>query len=280
MNTKEKSNLNVDVSGLKSALVNFIVPLICIGATIIIGLLFLLPSVKNKPILLEELEQSQTLNSQLQKKKVVLQDLVDFRNIVEENAQLMDSTLVSEASVPELLAQVSIIAQEAGFEVTRLSYSYNDSGSSITSGTAPSVGVSGYSEVTVSLGVRGAYDQLTAFLGSIENAARLVTVQNYRFSRDKDGILEVSFTLSSPYLFVQSSAVTDDSITLDMSSPEFVSMLSKIKALRVYKVTPEDISQLVVEETPSEIEGEEGDVVPPSEELEGGGTPFDFQELP
>ncbi|MFA6981665.1 MAG: type 4a pilus biogenesis protein PilO [Patescibacteria group bacterium] len=280
MNPKDKISMNLDVSKLRGALVNFIIPLICIGASIFVGLLFLMPSLKDKPVLIAQLTKNQNLNKQLQDKKATLNDLIDFRSVVEENAQLMDTVLVSEATVPELLAQISMIAQESGFEITRLTYSYAGkpaTSSAVSSSTAP-VPAATYENVTVSLGVRGSYDQLTTFLGSIENAGRLVDVENYRYSRDKEGILDVNFTLNSPYLFVQSSAVTDESITLDMTSPDFVALLNKVKALRIYKVTPEDISELVVEETTEEEGGETAET--PAETPNEGGTPFDFNALP
>jgi Tfp pilus assembly protein PilO len=253
MNSKDKLNagMNVDVSRIKEAVVNFIIPLVCIIATILIGLLLLMPAIKEQPLLHVELEESVKLSKQLKSKKDVLNDLIDFRTIVEENASLMDAVLVSEANVPELLAQVSLIAQEAGFEVTRLAYSYSGvpvASATQTNVTAVVAAPEAYQSVSVSLGVRGSYEQMSTFLSSIENSARLVDVETYRYSRDKEGILDVNFTLNSPYLFVQSSAVTDEALTLDMTSPEFVALLNKIKSLRVYKITPEDISTLVVEE--------------------------------
>lgn len=270
MNPKDKLSVGFDVSRLKSAIVNFIIPLVCILASLLIGLLLLMPAINNKPLLQVELNKSEKLKLQLQEKKNILNDLVDFRPIVEENASFMNSALVSEASVPELLAQVSMIAQESGFEVTRLAYSYSGSGpvSADAGDTSPSTSVA-YQSVTVSLGTRGSYDQLVTFLDSIENAARLVNVENYRYSRDKDGILEANFILSSPFLFVQSSAVTDDGITLDMASTDFVNILGKVKALRVYSVSPEDVSQVLIEETET---SESSTSVPES----GGNSAFDF----
>ncbi len=115
---------------------------------------------------------------------------------------------------------------------------------------------------------------------NVENAARLVIVENFRFSQSqtKDGQkLGINFVLISPYLYVESDAITDDPIDLDIGDGEFLELINKIKNLKHYDPYEIDLS-IPVEETPVEEEGalpvEEGTPV------EGEGTESPMPENP
>lgn len=252
--------LNLDTDKIKKFALNFIVPLISLGVSILLLLIIVIPSFRNKPAVETELNQKQTLNTTLTKKESNLERLVDFKSVVDENSELIDKVLVSEEMVPELLSEVDYIAKEAGMEVTRLSYSLSQAQS----------GDEGFPAVDISLGVRGTYDQFVNFLKLIENAARLVDMSNFRYSigsKDDTG-LNFNIVLVSPYLFVDSSAVTDDMVDLDITSGEFLAFINKLKSLKYYD--PEELPQIeeVVETTPEEeLPSEETDIVTTEENI-------------
>jgi len=133
------------------------------------------------------------------------------------------------------LDQVNQIATDSGMSVTRLSYSY---GSTSTMSSETEV-KKPYSSVTVSLGTDSSYDQIIVFLQSVENAARFLSVPNFRYASSMnatgDKKLSSGFALDSPYLSVQSTAVTDEPVALDISSQSFVTFINMIKSLKYYE---------------------------------------------
>ena len=51
------------------------------------------------------------------------------------------------------------------------------------------------------------------------------------------------FVLESPYQFVNSTAVTDDPVNLDITKDDFVTIINKVKGLKYYNISIENISQ-------------------------------------
>ncbi|MFH1648772.1 MAG: hypothetical protein ABIA11_03560, partial [Patescibacteria group bacterium] len=102
-----------------------------------------------------------------------------------------------------------------------------------------------------------------------EDAARFVSAPSFRYSSSRsaegDNRLSANFSVESPYLFVQSNAVTDEPVNLDVSSQEFVDFVNMIKGLRYYEFlnidveaveeTEEATEEEITEDAPEEIEG-------------------------
>lgn len=243
MSDEKKPGFNINTQGIKEFFVNFLIPIVALGVSAVLIFLFMMPAFKNLPLLKADVAAKSALETQLTAKVDSLSKLVNFRKVVDENSMLVSNVLVSEALVPQLLTQIDLIAQESGLAVDKLSYSFSDPAktnapvSTEGTGTAP---VAPYSTVIVNLGAVGSYEQLRVFLETLENSARLVNVNSYRFtmSDDKDASkLEMTIILNSPYLFVESNAVTDDPVTLDISSQNFVKVVNRIKELKLYQVS-------------------------------------------
>ena len=241
--------LNINTNSIKEVLVNFLIPLIALAVSGMLGIFVIIPSVKGLPLLKEDIAQKAALEDQLSKKVDNLSKLVNFKQVVDENVALVSNALVSEALVPQLLTQIDLIAQEAGLKVDKLSYSFSDPAKT----TAPPPAL--YSSVVVNLGAVGSYNQLGAFLENLESAARLVDVSTFRYTMNEDkesSALQITVILQSPYLFVDSSAVTDDPVTLDISSKSFVDLVNKVKALKLYEVSvTKDFGDKVTESSES-----------------------------
>lgn len=240
MDGKEKKslNLNIDTSAVKETLLNFVVPLVCLVVSILLLVLVIYPSINNIPELKSTLSQREEKKQVLQTKVSFLKNLTNYKSAVDENSNLINRVLVSEADVPKLLDQIHQIAVGAGLTVTRLSYSYGGSGED--QGTTDY-----YDIVNVSLGAQGSYSQLALFLQNLEKAARLLNVDIFRFSRGSSAedinVLSISLSIQSPYLFVQSDAVTDDPVSLDISNADFVNFINKLKEFKFYEFSNQDI---------------------------------------
>jgi Tfp pilus assembly protein PilO len=243
---KKTKGLDIDTGKIKGILLNFIVPLISFGIATLLIIFVVYPSIKKLPEVKSELARKagmkQTLNTKLQR----LNRLVDFKAVVDEDSGLVNKVLVSEEEVPRLLDQVNQIATGAGMSVTRLSYSYG------STGTSDKAAKKAYSTVSVSLGTDTNYDQMVLLMQAVENAARFVSIPNFRYSTGTsttgDKKLTASFSLDSPYLFVQSTAATDEPLELDISSQEFIDFVNMIKGLKYYEFLNPNIE--VVKEEP------------------------------
>lgn len=230
---KKKVGMSLNTDAIKGTLLNFVVPLICFGISLVLLITFIYPSYKSYPIKKAELENALILKKTLQTKINYLRKLVDFKEFVDQDSDLVNKVLVSEAQVPILLDQVHQMSTESGMSVQRLSYSYSG-----TSGKGTDE-KKDHESVSVSLGVDCAYDQIILFMQTAEKAARFVQISNYRYSmgtnREGEQKLSANFSLDSPYLFVQSSAVTDDPISLDISNQEFLNFINMIKELKYFE---------------------------------------------
>lgn len=242
----------MNLDKIKNTITNFIVPIASLLLTVFVLFVVIIPSVNSLPEKRVELDSTLFLESQLETKLITLNRLQDFQNVVDENADLVAKVLVQDAMVPELLTQIDLIAVDSGLTVNKLSYSFSESEAN------PAAGAIAYNNVKTSLGVFGNYEQITTFLGTLENAARLVNVSTYRFATetaaDSEGEFNVTFVLDSPYLKIESSAVTDDPIEVDVTDPEFIEVLDKLKALRFYNISAGEGFEGIEESTTEEIE--------------------------
>lgn len=244
---KPKSDISGALNKLKDTLLNFLLPLIAIIGAVLLGALYIVPSYKSLPVKKDELQRKVTLRNTLSQKVTDLNRLVDYKSAFDENLEVVNKVLVPEAEVPRLLDQASQMTEKAGMELDRLSYSYGSMGE--TGGD--------FDTVTVSMGTKSSLEQLILFMELVEKASRFVSVPSFRYSvsdrtADAGGAVSSTFSVDSPYLFVQSSAVTDDPIRIDVTSPDFISFMNMIKGLDYYDFINRDIK--AEEEKPKEEE--------------------------
>ena len=246
MPEEKKSQLDLSnfANNLKGAALNFIIPLIAIVLTALLGIFYIKPSIKELPEKKEELQNKIMIRDILSKKVSNLNKLRDYQAILDENLEIVNKVLVPEPEAPRLLDQASQMAGKAGMSLEKLSYSYSSKGK--TGGS--------FDMVNISMGVKSSFEQFVLFMEIVENAARYVSIPDFRYSiSDKDtedGDLSSNFSVNSPYLFVQSAAVTDDPVSLDITSPEFISFMEMLKGLDYYDFINPNIE--VVEEAPEE----------------------------
>ncbi len=232
---------------IKETLLNFIVPLVAVGICAALFLFVILPGIKTNPEKLVEVDKARALNTQLTEKLDNLNKIESYETVIKDYETLVSKVLLSKPMVPELLTQVDTIAKESGLEVTKLTYSFTEAAKVEKEGPD-------YPLVNVSLGATGNYEQLVAFFENIEKAARFVYVDNFRFSEektDKKTALAIQVSLSAPYLEVESKAVTDEPIKIDITDQKFISFIDKLKKLKYYEpVVNIDVSNKATEEEP------------------------------
>lgn len=240
----------MDTKKLKNTVINFMVPIIALVLTLLLFLVVIYPAITSLPLLKDELTAKRNLENQLKTKLTTLNKLLDFESVVMENAEVVAKVLVSEPTVPELLTQIDMIAKESGLAINKLSYSFGEA--------TEEESMLPYSVVNVSLGAIGNYDQMNTFLINLESGSRLVDVSTFRFAAERTeettGLFNVTFILRSPYLSVESSAVTDEPVNVDVADPEFIEVLDRIKQLRFYDISVDTQYIELEESTPEEIE--------------------------
>ncbi|HLD51186.1 hypothetical protein A3K34_01295 [candidate division WWE3 bacterium RIFOXYC1_FULL_40_10] len=232
---------SVDASPLVSTLLNFVVPLICLVLILTMGVFVIYPSYKSWKPLKEEISTNESMKVQLETKVAKLKKLVDFKTAVLENSALVDKVLVSESSAPLFLDEITQIAQSSGFDISRFGSSKpRDVVVPPTAGAA-AVPAAPYEEITATLGASASYNQVVVFLEELERAARVLDVNDVRFSNSSTGTKsesgQVDLSISGPYISVTSTAVTDEPIEFDIASRDFIDLISMIKSLRYYTFT-------------------------------------------
>jgi Tfp pilus assembly protein PilO len=262
---KSQFDFNQILGKAKDIVLNFLIPLVALTLTGLLGIFYIRPSIKELPEKKEELQTKISTRDTLSGKVANLNRLKDYQSILDENLEIVNKVLVPEPEAPKLLDQATQIAERAGMSLEKLSYSYSSKAKS--GGT--------FDMITVSMGVTSSFEQFVTFMEIVENAARYVSVPDFRYSisdkGDDVGKLSSNFSIDSPYLFVQSAAVTDDPVNLDITSPEFIGFMDMLKGLDYYDFINPNIEAPVEEpqpepETPAIEEPVEEPVETPVEE--------------
>ncbi len=245
-------NVGLETDKIKNLILNFLVPIISVGLSILLFFVVIYPGIKQVPELEKNLTTQKLLRDQLNDKNEKLHRFVDFQAVLDENSALVNQVIPDEQNVPGLLDQLNEISEESGMELTKLSYSVADTSLRDEDTVTP------YSAVLVSLGAEGTYNQMVTFMESVEKASRAVNISNFRFSETSDDAerLSITFILNAPYLKVESTAVTDEAIALDIASNDFISFINKVKGLRYFEQSG-DLSNLDIEISEKESLDEE-----------------------
>lgn len=223
---------------IKSAIAGFIVPILCISISVALVLFVVVPSLKVLPTNSRDINSRQEQSKILKKKVDVLEKLVDFKSVVNEDFVLLSTAIPSESQVPQLLTQIDQISKESGMAIVTMNYTLSNT----------SVG-----EVNVTLTATGNYDQIVSFLSNLEDSSRIIELDNLRYGDNKDAegkaALLVTFVLKSSYLTSNSKATETDSFSLDITDPGFIGLLAKVKDLKIYKYSVEDLKYKQVSES-------------------------------
>ena len=163
-----------------------------------------------------------------------LSEILSEAKTIEGNLEVAQKALPVEDAVPTLITQLEQVAKQSGVGVQHLGFG---------GGEGDEEAEASRSEVkTISLTtvVDGSYSALQTFLRNLENTSRVVNVTNFRFSpaQEKEGeesALSVTLGLEAFYLADTESVSAEVPLTLDTSSKEYIDLIRKVKALRIYR---------------------------------------------
>ncbi|MBI4091264.1 type 4a pilus biogenesis protein PilO [candidate division WWE3 bacterium] len=216
----------------KEAMIFTILPLLFFTASLALVFFVAIPRNKQKPLKETELKQLKEKNVNLQKKIEKLNDLADFREIIEENTRLVDSALPSQADVPLLLTQIQQISKESGLSIANLSYSSSGSGVKNES-----------SQVNVFMSAKGNFGQVKTFLTTLEKASRIIDISTLRITSQQGtqpdalgaSAIDLSTVLVSSFLPVEDRAEIEDPLTVDIRDQGFINIINKLKEYKIYE---------------------------------------------
>ncbi|OGC57799.1 hypothetical protein A3H26_00765 [candidate division WWE3 bacterium RIFCSPLOWO2_12_FULL_36_10] len=232
--------MKFNFNAVKQFFLNFLIPIISLGITGVLFVLVIYPSLIKLPVLNKEVQSKVKLKDQLDTKLKNLNSILDFKSVVDENSSLVSQAISSATNAPQLLTQIDTIAKDSGLTVLRLSYSFGEVAVAVDEKGAEKTN----DVVIVNLGAQGTYLQVKNFAQNLENSSRLINIKDFRFSLDNETKqLDVVFVLESPYQFVNSTAVTDDPVNIDITKDDFVTIINKVKGLKYYNISIENISQ-------------------------------------
>ncbi len=269
------SNFNVNFNHVKRVvekyLLDFMIPLACLVLSLVLGIFVLRPSISKLPELQQTNEEATALDLQLTEKLKNLNDLLNFKPIVSNYVDDFEVILPPEPMVPQLLTQVDTLVAINGLALKDLNYTSKvvaaPSGAQPAASAQTPVAPAPSRFVLVNLKVVGTYNQVIPFLKNMETSGRVLKVDSVKLSkfrvgpRDEEVVedaMSMDFVLRAPYVRVQSNAVTDDPITIDINDPKFNEIRARVEGFEVYKYNIRTLQrELITEGTRESTESTE-----------------------
>lgn len=178
----------------------------------------------------------------LRQKNEKLSEILSEIKTLESNAQVVQTALPVSDDVPTLIMQLEQIAKQSGMVVQHLGFGEGKGASapraSEASREAEEKETAGVKKIAVTMVVTGSYPSLQTFLQNLENTSRVVNVTNFRFSpgqKEEEAGLSITLGVEAFYLAGVESVAPETPLTLDTTSREYIELIRKVKALRVYR---------------------------------------------
>lgn len=178
----------------------------------------------------------------LRQKNEKLSGILSEIKTLESNAEAVQTTLPVSDDVPTLIMQLEQIAKQSGMTVQHLGFGGGEGAAapraSEASRGAEEKETTGVRKISVTMVVTGSYPSLQTFLQNLEGASRVVNVTNFRFSpmqKEGEAALTITLGVEAFYLAAAESVPPETPLTLDTASKEYIELIRKVKALRVYR---------------------------------------------
>ena len=219
--------INFDGKKILATLTELVIPLVCILVSVGFILFLIVPGVgtiKNRREVKarkeEELERLREKSRKLDTFSSQIRDL-------EKNLSLATKALPDEDKIPELMTQLQIMAAESGVSVSSLQYS---GGSRKGKGEEK-----GVENVQLKMGVEGEYQGIKRLFELIEEASRVVLLDQFSLLARRESSMSANLMLSSFYLAPPDRVEVEAPISLSLSAPDFQAVMRRIEALKVYE---------------------------------------------
>lgn len=167
----------------------------------------------------------------LQQKNEKLSGVLSEAKALEGNLEIVRQALPTTDDVPALLMQLEEIAKQSGVAVQHLGFG----GETVAEGPAEEPG-GAVKSVALTAVVAGSYDALRTFFNNLEETLRIVNVTNFRFSptqqKGAESALSITLGVKAFYLDEVTDISTEEPLTLDTGSKEYVDLIKRVKQLR------------------------------------------------
>lgn len=167
----------------------------------------------------------------LQQKNEKLSGVLSEAKALEGNLEIVRQALPTTDDVPALLMQLEEIAKQSGVAVQHLGFGGEKAAEESVEepgGTAKSVSLTAV--------VTGSYDALRTFFTNLEETLRIVNVTNFRFSptqqKEAENALSITLGVKAFYLDEVTGVSSEEPLTLDTGSKEYVDLIKRVKQLR------------------------------------------------
>jgi len=228
--------------GLELKKETFVPYLLAIGALLVsFGLVVLVvfPRVTKFSDLRQKRDSEIQRYEKLKTKSEQLSQLLKSRTVLEADVELFENAVPSEANVPVLMTQVETMATDSGTLIDALQFSKRG-GTRSEKGTEKE---KDYEPVELKASLEGDYAELLTFLKILENASRVVTVEDLRFTKavaegGKTVTKELlaNFGLSSYYSEYEPKIVPEAPLGFSLENEKYLAIKRELEMMRVYKV--------------------------------------------
>jgi len=215
-------------------LLRYLIPGALLTAGFLVFLFLGLNKISTISDLRDEISLKETRLVNLKEKSTELADLLAFKSSLEENRDVFQYAIPVEASAPTFMTQVEDIAYESNVSLVALQFA-GEAKRTTESVDSP--------KVKLSVSVNGSFDDIRLFLRNLEISSRLVIVDSIRFSigfsrvEEGNAPLTANISLFSPYISEIPETEAESPLALDPSDSEFISVLNRVKELKVYART-------------------------------------------
>lgn len=181
----------------------------------------------------------------LRQKATRLSEILSEIKTIESNLKAVQTALPDSDSVPSLLIQLEYLARQSGVEVLHLGFGESKESTPATEPTEDGKEgetreeVSGVKKISLTAIVTGSSEALQTFLRNLENTSRIVNVISFRFhplqEEGKEDVFSSTLGTEAFYLPEIEEVLLGAPLTLDTASKEYIDLVRKVKALRVYR---------------------------------------------
>lgn len=181
----------------------------------------------------QETAESRSQLLVLQQKNEKLSGVLSEAQALEDNLEMVRQALPTTDDVPALLMQLEEIAKQSGVAVQHLGFG---EGAKPSSEAEEAESRGAVKSVSLTAVVAGSYDALRTFFNNLEETLRIVNVTNFRFSpaqqKEAESALSITLGIKAFYLDEVTEISTEEPLTLDTGSKEYVDLIKRVKQLR------------------------------------------------
>lgn len=222
----------MSLNRFKSTLTENVYAAVGVVGSLFFVFVLLLPSFSSIPNLRLQAKTKNDDLKQLKAKSLNLNSLITNQSSLKSSLKIVDNAVPSKDDVPTLMTQIQKIATSSGVTLKALQFGAGTLGTAV-GGLSRLAADKNIKRVQLQVVAEGSFVGLQSFLKNVEEASRLISVDNLSFEAKKGGEAIVS-TLGLVSFYVD-SLPADPNFSFDLGQSDFKSTLLKLKGLKVYE---------------------------------------------